>query len=58
MLHRVPELVSKELPIERIFREVVGRKMTDPERLCFRLKPNGKPKVRRAALGATVDLER
>ncbi len=34
---RVPE--SSETPIERIFQEVVGRKMTPKERLCFHLKP-------------------
>jgi hypothetical protein len=35
--------VLKELPIERIFRKVVGRKMTPAERLCFRLKLPAKP---------------
>ncbi len=31
--------VSKEIPIERIFRKVIGRKMTVAERICFHLKP-------------------
>ena len=40
---------SKEIPLERIFRKIVGRKMTVAERLCFRLKPTsriarGKPR--------------
>jgi hypothetical protein len=35
--------IVKELPIERIFRKVTGRKMTEPERLCFHLKPEVKP---------------
>jgi hypothetical protein len=34
--------VLKEMPIERIFRKVAGRKMTEPERLCFHLKPEVK----------------
>ncbi len=33
----------KELPIERIFRKVIGRKMTPVEKLCFRLKMAEKP---------------
>jgi hypothetical protein len=31
------------MPIERIFRKVTGRKMTEPERLCFHLRPVVKP---------------
>jgi len=34
--------VLRELPIERIFRKVTGRKMTEPERLCFHLKPESR----------------
>jgi len=40
--------IQKEIPIERIFRKIVGRKMTEPERLCFRLKRPVKP-VRKAS---------
>ena len=41
--------VAKEIPLERIFRKVVGRKMTVRERICFHLKPasriaRGKPR--------------
>jgi hypothetical protein len=28
----------KETPLERIFRRLVGRKMTEPERIAFHLK--------------------
>jgi len=31
-------LPSIEIPIARIFREITGRKMTEAERRCFRLK--------------------
>jgi hypothetical protein len=30
---------AEETPIERIFKKVIGRKMTESERLAFRLKP-------------------
>ncbi len=39
---RKPNRVLKETPVERIFRKVVGRKMTAAERKCFELKPAGK----------------
>jgi hypothetical protein len=48
MDRREPANVLKELPIERIFRKIVGRKMTQAERLCFHLKPATKP-VRKAS---------
>jgi hypothetical protein len=31
--------ILKEMPIERIFRKITGKKMTQAERLCFHLKP-------------------
>ena len=39
--------LRRETPIERIFREVVGREMTDEERECLELEPR-KP-INRAA---------
>ena len=42
MTHHSPVRVAKEVPIERIFRKIAGRKMTRAERLCFRLKPGVK----------------
>ena len=35
--HRLP--VAMEIPLERIFRKIMGRKMTVAERNCFHLKP-------------------
>jgi hypothetical protein len=35
--------ILKEMPIERIFREIMGRKMTALERITFHLKPVLKP---------------
>jgi len=29
---------SKETPLERIFRKLIGRRMTEPERVSFHLK--------------------
>ncbi len=43
MIHRAPGPRVKEIPIERIFRKIAGRKMTQAERLCFHLKPVIKP---------------
>ncbi len=40
MQKRRPACVPKEMPIERIFRKVVGRKMTPAERLSFHLHPD------------------
>jgi hypothetical protein len=48
MDHHQHDPILKEMPIERIFRKVTGRKMTKPERLCFHLKPVVKP-VRKTA---------
>jgi hypothetical protein len=42
MESHVPAPEVKMLPIERIFQKVVGRKMTEPERLHFHLKPTVK----------------
>jgi hypothetical protein len=46
--------VMKELPIERIFRKIMGRKMTQAERLCFHLKPAIKPAIRKEVCIATL----
>jgi hypothetical protein len=43
MSDRQPAPSSKETPMERIFRKVVGRKMTSHEKACFRLKNRSKP---------------
>jgi hypothetical protein len=48
MHHRPLDPLSKETPLERIFRKVIGRKMTELERISFHLKPvlkavTGKP---------------
>jgi hypothetical protein len=32
------EYLSKETPLERIFRKLIGRRMTEPERVSFHLK--------------------
>jgi hypothetical protein len=32
-------LVSKEIPLERIFRKIIGKKMPRAERISFHLKP-------------------
>lgn len=40
-----PEL-PEETPIERIFRKVMGRKMTSFEKICFHLKRRIKPPPR------------
>jgi hypothetical protein len=35
-----PRVVTpKEIPLERIFRKIMHRKMTAVERICFNLKP-------------------
>ena len=39
MSDRTRPRFADETPIERIFAKVVGRKMTEPERLAFRLPP-------------------
>ena len=48
MYRRALGHLSKETPLERIFRKVIGRKMTELERISFHLKPvlkavTGKP---------------
>jgi hypothetical protein len=45
-IHQSP--ASKEIPLERIFRKITGRKMTVVERACFRLKPS--PRTERGRL--------
>ena len=35
--------LPKETPLERIFRKVIGRKMTEPERISFHLKSAVEP---------------
>ena len=37
--------VSREMPLERIFRKIMHRKMTALERTCFNLKPEVAVKV-------------
>jgi hypothetical protein len=39
MVQRLPIYALKEIPLERIFRKITGRKMTKEERICFHLKP-------------------
>jgi hypothetical protein len=38
MRHQPHDYVPKETPLERIFRKLIGRKMTEPERISFHLK--------------------
>jgi hypothetical protein len=38
MIHGPRYLPSIEIPIARIFRKITGRKMTEAERHCFRIK--------------------
>ena len=49
MRHQPHDYLSKETPLERIFRKLIGRKMTEPERISFRLKSSAKA-VRRKPL--------
>ena len=49
MSHRLPARAMTETPIERIFAKVVGRKMTEEERICFHLKPKIKAPPRVSA---------
>jgi hypothetical protein len=37
-IHGPRFLPSIEIPIARIFRKITGRKMTEAERRCFRIK--------------------
>jgi hypothetical protein len=43
MSHRLRANVPKETPIERIFKKVMGRKMSSQERIDFHLKRGIKP---------------
>jgi hypothetical protein len=47
MHHQQHYDVPKETPLERIFRKIIGRKMTEPERISFHLKAAFKPVKRR-----------
>ena len=38
LIHGPRYFPSIEIPIARIFRKVTGRKMTEAERRCFRIK--------------------
>jgi len=38
----------KETPIERIIRKVLGRRLTEAERLTFHLKPANKQSARKS----------
>jgi len=42
------DLLIKETPLERIFRKLIGRKMTVPERVSFHLKSALKPLKRKS----------
>ena len=46
MHHQQQNDVPKETPLERIFRKIIGRKMTEPERISFHLKAAVKPAKR------------
>ena len=47
MRHQPHDYLSKETPLERIFRKLIGRKMTEPERISFHLKAAVKPLKRK-----------
>jgi hypothetical protein len=47
MHHPLRDHLLKETPLERIFRRVIGRKMTEPERISFHLKIAVKPEKRK-----------
>jgi hypothetical protein len=49
MNHQPQHHLPKETPLERIFRKVIGRKMTEPERISFHLKAAVKPLKRKPA---------
>jgi hypothetical protein len=49
MHHRPQDHLPKETPLERIFRKVIGRKMTELERISFHLKAAVKPLKRKPA---------
>ncbi len=49
MKQRPRIVVPKEIPIERIFRKVMRRKMNALERVSFHLKPEVTPHVRKTA---------
>jgi len=47
-MHSEPhDHLPKETPLERIFRKVIGRKMTELERISFHLKAAVKPLKRK-----------
>jgi hypothetical protein len=47
MHHQPHHQLLKETPLERIFRRVIGRKMTEPERITFHLKSVVRPVKRK-----------
>jgi hypothetical protein len=47
MNYQLHDHLPKETPLERIFRKVIGRKMTELERISFHLKAAVKPLKRR-----------
>jgi hypothetical protein len=49
MRHQSHDYLTKQTPLERIFRKLIGRKMTEPEKISFHLKSAVKP-VRRKPL--------
>jgi hypothetical protein len=49
---RQPNRRLKETPIERIFRNVVGRKMTSDEKSCLQLKGKMQSLPRNSNIGA------
>gem|GEM_PF-6077822 len=47
-MHHEPHIhLLKETPLERIFRKVIGRKMTEPERITFHLTSKVRPVKRK-----------
>jgi hypothetical protein len=48
MHHQPQEHLYKETPLERIFRKVIGRKMTGPEKISFHIKTAVKPTKRKS----------
>jgi hypothetical protein len=48
MRSRLQDYLPRETPLERIFRKLIGRKMTDLERHSFHLKSVLKPLKRKS----------
>jgi hypothetical protein len=47
MYDQPQEHLPKEAPLERIFRKIIGRKMTGRERVSFHIKTGVKPVKRK-----------